>query len=175
MPNASFETKWLLNEPCGTPAASTMSRTLTPASPCWCTTRNPLARSLSLFVCFCTSQVSVRMDRSRFGASERAICVDVVRSTPMRRSFRQEVFGHVVDEGAQFRRAVLARRPNRADGSNVIDVFVHNLDQRSFRDLAAHGEVGNTRESDTSLGERHQRLYRRHSGRDGKFDIGVGP
>ena len=33
----------------------------------------------------------------------------------------------------------------------------------------------NTRESDTSLGERHQRLYGPVAGSSGKFNIGVGP
>src|SRR3984893_3065273 len=99
----------------------------------------------------------------------RAVC-----ATRLRRSFREEVFGHVVDKGAQLRREVLARRAHGAEGSDVLDVVIKNFDQRTLRDLSANCEVRNTRESDTELGERHQRLYRRHSGRDRKFDLAVG-
>ena len=85
------------------------------------------------------------------------------------------MLGHVVDEGTQLRRAVLARRPHDADDADVLDVVAEDPDQRAFGDLAAHGEVGNARQSDAELGERHQRLDRRHGGRGGKLDICVGP
>src|ERR1700675_786063 len=84
------------------------------------------------------------------------------------------MFCHVVHESTQLRRVVLAGRPHCAKDSDVLDVFVQNSDQRTFFDLTAYGEVWNTRESDAEFGERHQGLYRRHSGRDGRLAISVG-
>ena len=84
------------------------------------------------------------------------------------------MFGHVIDEDPQLRGAVLARRPHGTDDANVLDIFAQDPHQRAFRHLAAHGEVGNARHSDAQLGERHQRLDRRRSGRNGKRDVGVG-
>src|SRR5258708_28568827 len=46
-PKASLDAKWLVKEPCGTPAAWTMSRTLAPAKPRSCTTRMPSVRIFS--------------------------------------------------------------------------------------------------------------------------------
>src|ERR1700686_1610993 len=43
-PKASFDAKWLVKEPCGTPAACTMSRTLAFANPRSWTTRRPSVR-----------------------------------------------------------------------------------------------------------------------------------
>src|SRR5580698_7325890 len=43
---ASFDSKWLVNDPCGTPAARTMSRTVAPQYPCSRTTLKP---SVSIF------------------------------------------------------------------------------------------------------------------------------
>src|SRR5271167_2831102 len=48
-PKASLELKWLVNDPCGTPAACTMSRTLALANPRSCTTRRPSVRIFSRF------------------------------------------------------------------------------------------------------------------------------
>src|SRR3979411_2916368 len=43
---ASLDSKWLVNDPCGTPAARTMSRTVAPQYPCSSTTLKP---SVSIF------------------------------------------------------------------------------------------------------------------------------
>src|SRR5712675_1897891 len=43
---ASFDSKWFVNDPCGTPAARTMSRTVAPQYPCSSTTLKP---SVSIF------------------------------------------------------------------------------------------------------------------------------
>src|SRR5260370_29264149 len=43
---ASFDSKWFVNDPCGTPAARTMSRTVAPQYPCSRTTLKP---SVSIF------------------------------------------------------------------------------------------------------------------------------
>src|SRR5579872_5175667 len=43
---ASFDSKWLVKDPCGTPAARTMSRTVAPQYPCSSTTLKP---SVSIF------------------------------------------------------------------------------------------------------------------------------
>src|ERR1700682_3616396 len=100
--------------------------------------------------CLCSStfpslKCPVRSDRSLLHAlaSARFAGTPTIRSGLRRRL--QEMFGHIVDEDAQLRRRVLARRPHDADDSNVLDVFIEDLNQRAFRDWAAHGEVGNTR------------------------------
>src|SRR5580692_11793288 len=43
---ASFVSKWFVNDPCGTPSARTMSRTVAPQYPCSSTTVKP---SVSIF------------------------------------------------------------------------------------------------------------------------------
>src|ERR1700686_2125606 len=43
---ASLDSKWFVNDPCGTPAARTMSRTVAPQYPCSRTTLKP---SVSIF------------------------------------------------------------------------------------------------------------------------------
>src|SRR5579863_7140989 len=43
---ASLDSKWLVKDPCGTPAARTMSRTVAPQYPCSSTTLKP---SVSIF------------------------------------------------------------------------------------------------------------------------------
>src|SRR4051794_20349220 len=48
-PKASLVAKWLVNDPCGTPAAWTVSPTLGAPNPCACTTRRPSVRIFSRF------------------------------------------------------------------------------------------------------------------------------
>src|SRR5258706_4026711 len=45
---ASFDSKWFVNDPCGTPAARTMSRTVAPQYPCSSTTLKPSVRNTIL-------------------------------------------------------------------------------------------------------------------------------
>src|ERR1700712_2182808 len=54
-PNASLEAKWLVNDPCGTRAAWTMSRTEALAKPCAWTTRRPSVKIVSLWEGFAIS------------------------------------------------------------------------------------------------------------------------
>src|SRR5450432_3844149 len=44
---ASFVSKWFVNDPCGTPAARTISRTVAPQYPCSSTTLKPSASIFS--------------------------------------------------------------------------------------------------------------------------------
>jgi hypothetical protein len=86
------------------------------------------------------------------GAANRAVTIgDLLRCRPfatvaLGRRFREQVFGHVVDERPKFRRVVLAGWPHRSEHSRVFKVLVENFDKRTRSDLNADREVGPRRE-----------------------------